>query len=326
MSSIVSDHFILLPPRGTIVEGLLGTRALKSFMLRLNDAQKADRAVAVRAGAARAGLSGTAPKMRVLDSLHENGAKLVQMPPEAAAALRAEQPGLRLAPLVHYRKADAPRPKILEQFRTAARTTARAARGPQVGRLKLKMLIQGTTLPAVGADVLVFTNYANRVGAEGKSNKRGEVTLALGPDPVRVQKLFIYPASGCWSLLKQNISLASGQQFTLRPLDLSFTDVLRHFHGNAPLNVGQGVKVAVVDSGVNRHHDDLTVAGGRCTVAGEILPSTAMSVTATAHMSPASSPRVAPRRTDCEALRPPCCSTAIAFSAETAKTHRLSTS
>ncbi len=264
--------------------------------------------------------------MRVLDSLHENGAKLVQMPPEAAAALRAEQPGLRLAPLVHYRKADAPRPKILEQFRTAARTTARAARGPQVGRLKLKMLIQGTTLPAVGADVLVFTNYANRVGAEGKSNKRGEVTLALGPDPVRVQKLFIYPASGCWSLLKQNISLASGQQFTLRPLDLSFTDVLRHFHGNAPLNVGQGVKVAVVDSGVNRHHDDLTVAGGRCTVAGEILPSTAMSVTATAHMSPASSPRVAPRRTDCEALRPPCCSTAIAFSAETAKTHRLSTS
>lgn len=60
MSSIVSDHFILLPPRGTIVEGLLGTRALKSFMLRLNDAQKADRAVAVRAGAARAGLAGTA--------------------------------------------------------------------------------------------------------------------------------------------------------------------------------------------------------------------------------------------------------------------------
>ena len=155
--------------------------------------------------------------MRVLDSLHENGAKLVQMPPEAAAALRAEQPGLRLAPLVHYRKADAPRPKILEQFRTAARTTARAARGPQVGRLKLKMLIQGTTLPAVGADVLVFTNYANRVGAEGKSNKRGEVTLALGPDPVRVQKLFIYPASGCWSLLKQNISLASGQQFHSAP-------------------------------------------------------------------------------------------------------------
>ena len=49
MSSIVSDHFILLPPRGTIVEGLLGTRALKSFMLRLNDAQKADRGASIYA-------------------------------------------------------------------------------------------------------------------------------------------------------------------------------------------------------------------------------------------------------------------------------------
>ena len=48
--------------------------------------------------------------MTVIDSIHENGAKLVEMSPESVSDLQAEQPGLRIVPVVYYYPAKAPRP------------------------------------------------------------------------------------------------------------------------------------------------------------------------------------------------------------------------
>src|SRR5262249_1865584 len=53
------------------------------------------------------------------------------------------------------------------------------------------------------------------------------------------------------------------------PIDLGFVDCVRHFYGNAATTVGQGVKVGVVDCGVDGTHPDLRLDGGENTVVGE---------------------------------------------------------
>src|SRR4029453_8273261 len=55
----------------------------------------------------------------------------------------------------------------------------------------------------------------------------------------------------------------------LAPVDLTATDSLRHFHTiGGSLTVGAGVKVGVIDSGVDATHPDLSVAGGLGCVPG----------------------------------------------------------
>ena len=53
---------------------------------------------------ARAAAVTPAPQMKVLDSLHENGPKLVEMPPEGELSLRLSVPGLKIVPEVFYHR------------------------------------------------------------------------------------------------------------------------------------------------------------------------------------------------------------------------------
>jgi hypothetical protein len=53
---------------------------------------------------ARAAAVSPAPKMKVLDSLHENGPKLVEMSPEAELSLRLSKPELKIVPEVFYHR------------------------------------------------------------------------------------------------------------------------------------------------------------------------------------------------------------------------------
>lgn len=82
----------------------------------------------------------------------------------------------------------------------------------------------------------------------------------------KLERLYIYPQRNFWSSFQKNITINSGDQIKLEPVDLSFKDALRHFYGNAPDNAGEGVKVDVLDSCSALDHPDLTVIGGENTV------------------------------------------------------------
>src|ERR1700757_3885370 len=95
MAEKSAHQYILLPPRGLSAEDVVpSTSGVSSFFTSLE--------TVLRAAAPARALSAEKikTKMTVIDSIHENGAKLVEMSPESVSDLQAEQPGLRIVPVV----------------------------------------------------------------------------------------------------------------------------------------------------------------------------------------------------------------------------------
>jgi subtilisin len=252
-TQIKPQQYILLPTRGLRSTTAFVSESTKRFFT--------ERSV-MRGGPSRTASGGRSPaRWREIDSIGEDGAKLVEISPDVLPALRADQPGLKIVPVVYYRTAVAPR-FVIESGPTvsAAKTAA---------KIKLKIVSKKNGDPVAGAMVVAFTDFANLIGAQGTTNSKGEVNLPLGATSRKLERIYIYPEKSFWSVLKKNITVTSGTQFALEPVDLTFTDALRYFHGSSSDQIGDGVKVAVIDTGIDTKHPDLKVAGGANTVLGE---------------------------------------------------------
>ena len=197
--------------------------------------------------------------MKVLDSVHEDGAKLVEMRPEDVVKLRAAQPGVRVVPEVFFRPARAPRPQAVTVTATASRRTV---------TVTLRVVSRADRKPLAGADVVAFTDYDAREGGQGRTDPTGRVRLRVRATARKVERLYVFPALGFWGALGRNVAVKPEMEVALRPLDLAAPDALRHFHGFTPLAMGRAVTVGIIDTGVG-DHPDLVVAGGANTVQGE---------------------------------------------------------
>ena len=200
-------------------------------------------------------------KMRVLDSIHEDGPKLVELLPDQAITLRAHQPSVKLVPLIYYRPAVSPRLTIKSRPKVAA---AKAA-----VKITLRVVSKRDSAPISGAGVVAFIDFEKGIGDQAITNSKGEVRLSLGASSKKLQRLYVYPEKGFWGYLKKNITVTYGKTIGLDPLDLSYTDSLRYLYGNSPDGSATGIKVAVVDTGIDTTHPDLRVDGGMNTVLGE---------------------------------------------------------
>jgi len=236
-----------MPLRGMSARGLTSTESRVRFLEKLHRSVRTETSM-------------SAVKVRVLDSVRPDGPKLVELPSDTVSAFRALQPGLRLVPVVYYYPALEPHVRIREGVR---RTKTKQAR-----KLTLRVLSSPDGTAVAGAFVVAFTDFEEGLGAQGTTNRRGEVGLELG-GATRLERLYVYPAKGFWSLLKKNVKLSARLEVHLRAVELGFTDCVRHFYGKAEDGSGSGVRVGVVDSGVSVTHPDLRVDGGFNSVVGE---------------------------------------------------------
>ncbi len=251
MAKTSSDatQYVLLPSRG-----LQATGELKAAFLTLADAPaRSARAFGVSAGLPR-------PSVRVIDSINEDKAKLVELSPEDAVKLKGQLPGARLVPLRFYRTARVTPPRVLKAAKKSAGTAAT--------KIQITIKSQKNGNPVAGAHVVAFTDFANGIGTEGTTSKKGIVGLRLGGASAKVQRLYVFPQLGFWGLLKKNVTLKSGQALAVQPITFPFTDCLAHFYGAGAAGDGQGVTVGVIDTG-SGPHADLEIAGGENTVVGE---------------------------------------------------------
>jgi subtilisin len=249
-----AQKFILLPPLGLQAGMELSNPATTSFMSTVH----------ALATATTHAVAGTLPnfkiKMKILDSIREHGAKLVEMTPQQASDLRADQPGVRIVPVVYYYPAIAPRPIPVSPPTTSASSTNL--------KIMLKVVSAKDGKPVAGATVTAFTDFASRIGKSGTTNAKGQVSFSFGASKKKVQRLYIYSKKDFWNFMKKNLTLSAGMEVGMLPIDLAFTDVLRFFYGNAPDDAGQGVAVGVIDTGIAAE-PDLLIDGGFNAVTGE---------------------------------------------------------
>ena len=246
------SQYVLLPARGLRAVG-----AQQSVFV--NELNSDIRAKGMRAFGTVGKLA--RPSLRVVAQINEDKAKLLEMTPENALAMRTQLPGARLIPVRYYQTAVAPMP-------TVAQAAKSAAAGPAL-KITLTFVSKQDGKPVPGATVVAFTNFTQRIGAQGTTNSQGKVSLSLGGSSVMLQRLYVYPPQNCWGLLKRNVTVTSGDQFTLRSISFPFVDVLAQFYGAGAATDGSGVTVGVIDTG-SGPHPDLVIAGGENTVPGEL--------------------------------------------------------
>ncbi len=260
-------RFLILPAQGLQasagVASAAATTTLTDLAHKTGVASMRTRLQGVVKASAKAGAKLKAAAFNLVASLNEDGVKLVEATPEMMAALRFEQPGLRAVPEVFYRPA-------VEIARIRRRATKPAgATAAAVKKLVVTVVNADTGDPVAGVGIVAFTDFDARAGVGGTTSSTGKVTLSVpgGTTYERVYAQHEHP--GLWSFLGKNVPTNGALTIELEPLDLSAADSLRSFHTvGADLTVGAGVKVGVIDSGVDGNHADLVVAGGLGCVPG----------------------------------------------------------
>ena len=216
-----TQQYVLLPPSGLRARGRGVSTEAQDF---LRSAEAAE-------SSGGASIEGRQVPMTVIDSIGPDGAKLVELPTESLLAVRSLLPSLRLVPVVYYTPALAPP-------RDVATKAVRA--GVRAPTITLRVVSKKGGKPVVGAIVVALTDVENSVGAKGTTDSQGRVKLALGSATVKLDGLYIYPADAYWTLRKRNFTISNDTMVPLLPLDLGYTDCLRHFYGNAAETGGQG--------------------------------------------------------------------------------------
>ena len=256
-------RYVILPPRGLSPSDGPGMAALGEALGVIGKAKKGQARGLGIAGdsAAAAGPTG----VKLIDSI-DDGAKLVEMSAAALMKLRASQPGLRIVPEVFYKTMEY-QPGLITRFKKKARAIGLAAVST---RITLTVRSKGLASPLAGVKIVAFTNYDARAGLDAITDKNGQATFDFGTASKKLDRLYAFPELGFWGALRIDMTIKDGTALDLDPIDFAVDDCVRWAYGRAKRDEGQGVKVGVVDTGVDLKHPDLKVAGGLNAVAGEV--------------------------------------------------------
>jgi subtilisin len=213
------NQYIIAP-----VHGLTGVEmAEKSFLSELHRTMSAKKTLSISA-AGHADI-----QLRIVDSIGENKPKLIECAPENLAALRASNPAVRVIPVVYFKRAVVRHQVESKVVRLAATAAAKAA------KITVTVVAQGTNKPVAGVTVVAFTDFANKQGAQGKTNSQGKVALSLGAASKKIERLYLYPTDSFWPGLLKGLTLKNGASFTLDATDLSYVDCVRFFYPDSTL-------------------------------------------------------------------------------------------
>src|SRR5579859_4096260 len=99
--------------------------------------------------------------VKVLDSIGENKAKLIECGPEDLPALRASHPSVRILPVVYYKRAVV-RHRVEVQPRAVRAHMATKAVAAKPSSISIKIVASDSGKPIANAMVVAFTDFGTR--------------------------------------------------------------------------------------------------------------------------------------------------------------------
>ncbi len=193
--------------------------------------------------------------VEIIDSADQHGPRLVQLNDWSQDQIRLRAPELRLAPLVEYRRA-------------MVRGQLQPESGQSSQRGAWIVTVRGPNGAGV-ADVRIVAISGNGDWRdEAISDSEGVARLAPPPTLGPVLTLLAQPLTSFWGVHRTRVSSQDPINLTLTPVDPGYVDALRFYYDGSAFDPSQGVKIGVIDDGVDEHQD-LEIAGGQNTVIGE---------------------------------------------------------
>ena len=253
LSDALAQNYILLPPIGPS-PAASATSSAHKFLEDLRTAPAAHSLLEQNA-------DGHPSIAEVIDT-SDHGATLVHLSEKSLIELRAQQPGLVIVPEQFYHT------QRLQYDISENQATATASTGK--GSFELSVVDAKTGNPVSMAKIVAFTDFKLRKGVQGFTDSTGLVRLPTLASPATIEHLLVYPKTGYWSVSLKNIILTTGDKLIVQSISLKKHDARAHFYGDASDELGIGIRVGVVDTGVGPHPDIKLAGGYNCVLDADI--------------------------------------------------------
>lgn len=250
------NRYVLLPEGGAIAASREASRLLERLPYARSMGEPESAALEFAEGR----------DVTVIDTTSPDGPRLVEADFKIAEMVNRGDSPLHMVPLVEF---DPPDPQV----HIAAEMASGGAHGsgPPAPKVPVKFtcMAEGSGTAIEGARFIAFTDAVRGRGGEGLTDATGAVTLKL--EGVDIEQLYVYPPEdgpAYWGGYRYEFSVSGTEEVSLKPIDLSYVDGVRHYYGNSNFDAERGVLVGIIDTGIGPHND-LNVTGGVNTVTGE---------------------------------------------------------
>ena len=210
-------------------------------------------------------LGGRLPNERhlnILGSIPPDGPVLVELSLSEAKRIK-ESHQFRVFPVTKYKPAIKRMPPLSNKAASVTKP---------VGNITISIVDEISGMPVIGAEIFAYIDYTERIGATGKTDKKGFCILGL-PEGEPVERLFIYPEHSYWGKYKENIVICNGDRFSVKRIDDFNCDFVRDLYGT-PGSGGGGVRVAIIDTGVDDRYNDMRIKKSVTIINAECAEST----------------------------------------------------